>query len=373
MKLRAPREPLALHRRQALSVLAGTALCGLLPVSARSQNSQPTTPVFLSSAQLPSGGHAIVALDPAGQTLCTIPLAARGHDFAVRADGLCVAFARRPGTFAVAFRPRKLKCEEPQLFASPPQRHFNGHGAFSPDGRLLYASENDFEAGTGCIGIYKADTLERLGEFPSGGIGPHEIMMLPNGTLAVANGGIETHPDFPRAKLNIETMRPNLAILNPRKGIVLEREELPPALHKLSIRHMAWSQAGETLWFGCQWEGEAGLGKPLVGRYRPGQKIELLPSPTGGWEQMRDYIGSVATTADGDKIAVSSPRGGQVLIWNADDSEAISFPRSDVSGLAGQKEGFALSDGTGHISTKIPHQFKTTKITAFDNHLRFLG
>ena len=44
----------------------------------------------------------------------------------------------------------------------------------------------------------------RVGEFPTHGVGPHELLLLGDGrTLAVANGGIETHPDFGRAKLNI--------------------------------------------------------------------------------------------------------------------------------------------------------------------------
>ena len=33
-------------------------------------------------------------------------------------------------------------------------RHFFGHGVFSPDGKLLYATENDFEAARGVIGVY---------------------------------------------------------------------------------------------------------------------------------------------------------------------------------------------------------------------------
>ena len=89
MTICAPGDPLALDRRQAISVLAGTALCGMFPFSVEAN--EPSTEVFLSSAQVASGGHAIVALNAAGETLGTIPLAARGHDFAVRADGLCVA------------------------------------------------------------------------------------------------------------------------------------------------------------------------------------------------------------------------------------------------------------------------------------------
>ena len=42
----------------------------------------------------------------------------------------------------------------------------------------------------------------RIGELASFGVGPHEVVLMPDGaTLVVANGGIRTHPDRDRAKL----------------------------------------------------------------------------------------------------------------------------------------------------------------------------
>ena len=83
---------------------------------------------------------------------------------------------------------------------------------FSPDGALLYATENDFDNAAGMVGIYDARAVSSaIGEFPTHGVGPHELLLLDDGaTLAIANGGIETHPDFGRAKLNIATMKPSL-------------------------------------------------------------------------------------------------------------------------------------------------------------------
>ena len=44
--------------------------------------------------------------------------------------------------------------------------------------------------------------------------------------FAVANGGIETHPDYEREKLNLATMKPNIAWIDRRTGEVLGRREL---------------------------------------------------------------------------------------------------------------------------------------------------
>src|SRR5207237_5891958 len=130
--------------------------------------------------------------------------------------GRAVVVARRPGTFAVVCDPKGQTA--PVTIASVEGRHFFGHGVFAPDGKLLYATENDFERGQGVIGIYDvAGGYERIGEFPTYGVGPHEMILLPDGkTFAIANGGIETHPDYGRAGLNIDRTDPTLRSLAAR-------------------------------------------------------------------------------------------------------------------------------------------------------------
>src|SRR5262245_63766030 len=72
-----------------------------------------------------------------------VELPGRGHDIALRPGGdEWVAFARRPGRFGVAV---PVNGRAPIWIATQPGRHFFGHGVFSADGRLLYATENDYE------------------------------------------------------------------------------------------------------------------------------------------------------------------------------------------------------------------------------------
>ena len=41
------------------------------------------------------------------------------------------------------------------------------------------------------------------------------MLLMPDGeTFVVANGGIETHPDYGRAELNLETMDPSVAFVD---------------------------------------------------------------------------------------------------------------------------------------------------------------
>ena len=97
-------------------------------------------------------------------------------------------------------------------------------------------SEVVAETSQGRIGLWDTGTYTRLTDWPSHGIGPHDIRLLPGGRLAVANGGIQTDP-VDRTKLNIPDMRPNLSVLD-AGGALLDQIELPDQRQN-SIRHLA--------------------------------------------------------------------------------------------------------------------------------------
>ena len=197
--------------------------------------------LFASAYKQADGSFGIGLLDDYGQVLARITLPGRGHGVAVSPDRRrLVAFARRPGTFALLIGP--FDDADPLVFSAEPDRHFCGHGCFSADGRLLYAVENDFVSVRGVLGVYdlSGKRPRRIGELETWGIGPHESVLSADGrTLIVANGGIETHPDRGREKLNLETMQPSVAYLDAATGDLLARHRLDASLHQLSLRHMA--------------------------------------------------------------------------------------------------------------------------------------
>jgi hypothetical protein len=116
------------------------------------------------------------------------------------------------------------------------------------------------------IGIRDAeDGYRQIGEFASQGEGPHELVLMPDGgTVAVANGGIRTHPDNDRAILNLDTMQPSLAYLDLASGGLRDAFGLAPRLHQLSIRHLAVNRDGEVA-LAMQYEGSKRDRVPLVG------------------------------------------------------------------------------------------------------------
>ncbi|MEL6374568.1 MAG: DUF1513 domain-containing protein [Pseudomonadota bacterium] len=317
---------------------------------------------------------AAVLFAPERGLIASAALPGRGHDVAVNpVTRECVAFARRPGTFAVAFGIERQRA--PRAFASPPGRHFYGHGVFSPDGRLLYTTENDVTNATGCLGVWDVGAgYRRIGELASGGVGPHDLNVLPDGrTLVVANGGIATHPDDPRRPLNLATMRANLAYIDRLTGDLLERHALEAAHQRLSIRHLDIAGDG-TVVFGCQNKGPRHHPHDLIGLHRRGTKLRLLAGDRVLHRALNHYVSSVAIDASGSFAAVTSSRGQSVVFVDIAGRRVIGQQRlRDASGIAsGVSPGrFVITGGGGDVALVGPHgrpQRLPQRPWSWDNH-----
>lgn len=343
------------------SFMGGLLAAGLAP---RSTWADAGNPAFLSAGREPHGGYVLCGLSTTGQITFKLPLPARGHAAAAhpqRAEA--VAFARRPGTVALV-----IDCRDgTQLTAlhAPEGRHFYGHGVFSANGTLLFTTENDFDAARGVIGVWDVGNgYRRRGEFASGGVGPHDIRLMPDGeTLVVANGGIETHPETGRAKLNLPIMRANLCYVDLQGG-VKARLELDDTHQRNSIRHLALAQDG-TVAFAMQWQGDLSADRPLLGMHNlSAQQLQLMDAAST--RRLNGYLGSIAMSADGNRIAVTSPRSGLMQHYQRGVlSTETALP--DVCGVATDGTGFMLTTGTGLVRP-ANGQARQYDI-AWDNHL----
>lgn len=302
-------------------------------------------------------------LSGSGEGLFQIALPGRGHAAAAhptRAEA--VAFARRPGTFALV-----IDCAtgETRHRLTPPEgMQFNGHGAYSLDGRLLMTSEVVAETAEGRIGLWDTTRYTRLTDWPSHGIGPHEVKRLPDGRLAVANGGIRTDP-VDRTKLNIAEMRPNLTLLA-EDGALLDQTELPD-LRQNSIRHLALQ--GETIAFAMQWEGDPAEAVPQLGLWSPGQPPRLCePRPEDAFT-MQGYAGSIAATET--RILITSPKGGALMLFDTTGAHIATHHRPDLCGAATSGAGFTVTDGSGAIWSATDDALTpmASGQTQWDNHL----
>lgn len=364
---------------------AGLALSANFPVQA----DETRMPAYIAARRNGDGTYSSVVFSANGHSLFNLPLPGRGHDCAYhRPSGACVAFARRPGAFAFAFDISRLDRKSsasqnlPTLMITPKAgRHFYGHGVFSQNGQLLYSTENDYAAMSGVIGIRDVGKgYKQIGEFKSYGIGPHEIALLSDGkTLVVANGGIATHPDSGRHKLNLATMAPNISYIDSQTGDLLEQYELPSSLHQLSIRHMAVTH-NDVIAFGCQYEGPKRELPPLIGFHKRGQDLQIVAAPDTLQPRLKNYIGSMAVNSGGTLFAASAPRGGVITYWDAAHFKFVGQTELvDGCGVAAapNRAQFMLTSGLGHIGLAGPDkpfvaQGDQNQGIHWDNHVKIL-
>ncbi|MFW2589997.1 DUF1513 domain-containing protein [Sagittula sp. SSi028] len=327
-------------------MLRGLMAAGLCPAPTWADTGSPR---YLAAAQALGGGYELHGFDRGGQSLFAIALPDRGHAAAAHpTQAVAVGFARRPGTYALVID-CALGAVQTRLTA-PEGRHFYGHGAYTQDGRYLFTTENAFDTAEGRIGVWDAlDGYRRVGEFASGGVGPHEMLLMPDGeTLAVANGGIETHPDAGRAKLNIPFMEPNLSYLT-LTGALLEQVAPPAAEHKNSLRHIASGPDGQIA-AALQWEGDVAQAPALLMLHSRGETPIWCRADGADHDAMDGYAGSVSFSGSGAEVAITSPRGGRVQVFDARDGQLLrQVMLDDVCGLAPHEGGFVASTGGGEV------------------------
>ncbi|MGZ2458428.1 DUF1513 domain-containing protein [Rhizobium sp. IY2] len=322
-----------------------------------------TDAVYASGIRTADGSFAIATVTERGEIVDQLALPARAHGMAFSAaTGKTVAFARRPGTFAMVFDPWNKS--EPVVINSREDRHFYGHGAFSPDGRLLYASENDFDGNRGMIGLYDAtDRFTRIGEFETYGIGPHDMTVSDDGRLLiVANGGIETHPDFGRTKLNLGEMQPSLALIDAATGALVEKHVLPAEWAELSTRHVDLDGDGR-IWFACQYEGHRKDLPPLVGHFAKGEDLSFIDLPEETTRRLANYVGAIAVNRSEGLVGITSPKGGASVTLDAKSGKVLAETVvPDAAGIAPARSGFAVSSYDGDF-------LSTRSDVAWDQHI----
>ena len=336
-------------------ILAGGLAACFLPrlAPARAEAPARLPGAHLLGARVASGRRFFAtAFDAEGEAAFDLPLPARGHGFAQRpGHAEAVACARRPGTWLAVIDTAsgRIRHQVPNTG----ERRFNGHGAFSADASLFFATETDHEAGQGVVGVYAADRgYAPVAAWSSGGLDPHDLRLLPDGrTLVVANGGIVTDLAAPRMKLNTTGMDSNLTYLDAGTGRIQDTVRPPAELRSLGLRHLSIAVDGSVC-FAAQYEGPGIDLVPLVGTHHPGEReLRFFAAPAPEVRAMRQYCGSAAIDHSGRVLGVSSPRGNRATFWDVADGRILASAEiADGCGIAWLAAGrFAVASGLGGV------------------------
>ena len=320
-----------------------------------------------------AGKHFVAALDADAAEPQLAPLPVRGHGLLVdpRQRNEILVIARRPGT--QAYKIDLTSGRVVHQWHAGDDRHFFGHACYSADGRILFFTENDIEAGRGLVSVRDADDFRLLAEYSTHGIGPHELLLMPDGvTLAVANGGIQTLPETGRVKLNRGRIASSLVYLDSRDGRLLGKYPLPGS--QSSLRHLAVAPDGK-LAAVLQFEGDRQQpGVPLMVFHHGEDALRFAAAPQTAWDRMRHYAASVAYDPASARFAMTCPLGGVIACWDANEEFAGLIPLPKVSGIAVDTRHAFASNELGEVyridlARLAATSHATLSSVQWDNHL----
>jgi len=318
--------------------------CGMLPEKAAYKGARQYT----GAIGLADGSFAVGAIAPDGKMLWQSPVSTRCHSGCNRPGSAEVLFfERRPGWSFYVLNSRTG--ERLHHIQAGEGEHFVGHGVFSQDGRFLYATASRYDPGEGIVAVYDSQQdYQRVNTFELNGTGPHQLTLHPDGrTLIVGLGGILTHPDYDRIKLNLDTMKPALVLVDSQSGATIGR--FSPSHHQLSTRHVDVAPDG-TIYAAYQYQGPAHELPPLIARYRHG-RYEEIDLGESVHRKLGNYIASIVAHPENDLVAIASPIGGTALVFNGLSGKVLEQASiADCAGVEALAGGdFLVSSGRGKL------------------------
>jgi len=266
-----------------------------------------------------------------------VPLPTRPHGILAEADGGLLVLGVRPGAWLLRCDGMGKIAQQVRLDEDGATTRLGGHAVASADGELIYTTETDQRSGRGRIGVRDRRTLQKLAEWDSHGIDPHQLLLDHRGHLVVANGGVPRTPED--KKYDLQRMDSSLVRLDAANGTLLRQWRLDDP--RLSLRHLAWSHPPR--------DTEARLGIAIQAEHGdPAQRAaapilavldaDRLFVPTRANDGI-GYAGDIAAAWNGG-FALSSNQAGLAQLWHPGAPD-------QMTALVKMEEAYALTAWTG--------------------------
>jgi hypothetical protein len=225
-----------------------------------------------------------------------------------------------------------------------PNREFYGHGAYSPDGKLLYCTETIVEGDyQGVIAVRDAKTHDYLGEFPSFGSSPHDCHLIDNGsTMVVTNGGGA-----------LDGIAPNVSYIDVHSESLIEKVKFDAA--HVNAGHLDITSSGELAVVSAQ-RGGLPVKSPGGISIRQGDVLHTLSEPAELVQRLYDESLSVCINEQNGIVGATTPDGNLLTFWNIDNGKLLHYyimqgPRGIELTLDGKY--FVVSFGRGDPAEAI--------------------
>jgi hypothetical protein len=303
----------------------------------------------------------------------SVPLPTRPHGLLAEAEGGLLVCGVRPGSWMLRCDGNGKLMQQIDLAAEGSAR-LGGHVVRASAGERFYTTETDMTTGRGVIGVRDVRSLQKLTQWETHGIDPHQLLLDAQGHLMVANGGVpRTLAD---KKYDLPRMDSSLVRIDSTDGKLLRQWRLDDP--RLSLRHLAWNSSHE--------------GKPLLGIAMQAEHDvaatratapilavldgDTLSIPTRAGDGV-GYAGDIAA-AQGGGFALSSNQVGLAQLWQPAIPERLTpivrlqeayaltaWPGPPLSG--GVLVATALGLGRWHPTEK-PLLLPWPQPMALDNH-----
>lgn len=293
-----------------------------------------------------------------GQTtyvLCVFDLdgnRSRAIDMEFFGHGL--AFHPQDRQRAVVFEKKGPGCCEVDLrtgrvvraIRTPPHRAFYGHGAFTRDGKVLFATENHLETRNGLIVIRDAKTFQELGEFPTYGQSPHDCHLVDEGrTLVITNGG---------GTVESQAL-PSVTFVDAQSTKLLET--LTFDTPRINAGHLALSARRDVVAISAPRDGFARDAQGGVTIRTGSGPFETMSRPQEVVQRMIGESLSLCIDEGRRVVGVTNPDGNIVTFWDLDGKRLVKHldlpaPRGIARTLDG--ESLVLSYGQGTLALLDP-------------------
>jgi hypothetical protein len=369
-------QPYTLRRREWLALAATAAATSALPLHA----ANAARPGLLTAWTSGDDNQAWAGIWQLGSNPRGVALPKRAHEVLMQHSALgqpthALAVSRRPGEYLLRFDTRTARAV--RWFEIEDDRVLCGHASYALDGSALYTTETNTDTGAGMVAVRDPLSLEKRAEFPSGGLDPHMVLVEPDGSLLVANGGLLSLPETGRTKLNIGRMDSSIARLDAHTGALRQAWRVDDPY--LSLRHLARAADG-TVAVAMQAEHtdpQARRSAPLLALL-DGSGLRSVPLPPalalGGYAGDVAYVPGSGPQA-ADRFVISATRAGQLAWWSAQGEAPSQQPLPEAGALATLGADWLASGAQGDVRGMQDHHALERHLdnVRWDNHGKWLA